>query len=126
MNKFKIKIQKMKKKLSFWELKYGVNNIKPYYLRKKIELYEEVDKMSHQEVGDKLSYAAGEIEKLKSGYYYYETSVDDEKKLLNVLRERIKSDNKDAKDELKRINNTDLVELGCSAEDRMSGGIEIS
>ena len=125
MNNFKKKIIRLKVKLSFLESKYGFEHIEIYNLRKKIELYEEVAKMSHQEIGDKLSYAAGEIEKLKSGFYYYETCVDYEKKLLNVLRERIKSDKKESTKHNKKENG-DLVEIGCSSKDTTTKGIEIS
>lgn len=122
MGKFEDKIRKMEDKLAYFEERYGYNNIKPFYLREKIEIYKNVATMSHEEVGEKLAYVAGEIEKLKSGYYHG-TYVDEEKKLLNILRERIKSDNKEKEAEFKRSQGS-LVEFGNS--DDFHGGMEIS
>ncbi len=76
--------------------------------------------MSREEIGNQLTRTAGEIEKLKSGYYYYETSVDDERKLLNVLREKIKLDKKDEVKNRKKENG-DLIEIGISADDNSKG-----
>lgn len=117
MNTFKTKIKKMEDKLAYLEFYYGYNNIKACDLRDKLEIYRQVDKMSREEIGNQLTRTAGEIEKLKSGYYYYATSVDDERKLLNVLREKIKSDKKDKTNEM----HGDLVEFGFSAEDNKGG-----
>lgn len=119
MNTFKTKIKKMEDKLAYLEFYYGYNNIKACDLRDKLKIYKEVDKMSREEIGNQLTRTAGEIEKLKSGYYYYATSVDDERKLLNVLREKIKSDKKDKTKEM----HGDLVEFGGSS-DGYGGGFE--
>ena len=120
MGKFEDKIKKMEDKLAYFEERYGYNNIKPYYLRKKIEIYKNVAALSHEELGKKLAYAAGEIEKLKSGYYK-SGYVDEEKKLLNVLREKIKSDNKQKKKNSKGAHGS-LVEFGYSND--YHGGME--
>lgn len=120
MGKFEDKIKKMEDKLAYFEERYGYNNIKPYYLRKKIEIYKNVAALSREEIGEKLTYVAGEIEKLKSGYYHG-TYVDEERKLLNVIREKIKSDNKQKKEEHKRGQGS-LVEFGYSND--YHGGME--
>jgi len=122
MGKFEAKIKKMEDKLAYLQHYYGYNDRKAQILREKLELYKIVEKMSHAQVGENITCAAGEIEKLKSGYYSSATSVDSAKKLLNVLRERIKSDKKDAEDERKKINNTDLDMLGCTIDDKKKGG----
>ena len=121
MNRFKYKIKHLQHKLSVLKTELPWTNVRIANLEKKLALYEKVAQMSHKEIGEQLTYAAGEIEKLKSGYYAYCTSVDAEKKLLNVLRERIKSDNKESVEERKRDKNTDLVEIGCSVDDQIGG-----
>ena len=124
MSKFKEKVEKMKFDLANIQFAYGYYSNKAVKLREKLEIYEKVVDLSYGEVGKSLAYVAGEIEKSKSGFYC-EAPVYESKKLLNVLRERIKADKKESTKNLKREHG-DLVEIGCSAEDRKSGGIEIS
>ena len=121
MSKFEEKIEKMQSHLANIQFINGYNSSRAVKLRKKLEIYQNVAKMSHEEIGEQLTYAAGEIAKLKSGYYGYYTSVDAEKKLLNVLRERIKLDNKESFEELKRVQNTDVIEIGCSVDGKKGG-----
>ena len=123
MGNFENKIKRMKTRLLFLQSKYGDNHIKVRLLVNKIDLYEKVAKMSHKELGEQLSYAAGEIAKLKTGYYNYATSVDKEKKLLNVLKERIMSDNEDLIEKRNNAKEGSLVEIGCSVDD-IAGGFE--
>ena len=115
MNDFTKKIIRLKVKLSFLESRPKVDNIRIYNLKKKLEIYEKVDEMSHKEVGEQLSYSAGEIEKLKSGYYNKKKVVDYENKLLVVLRERIKADKKEQLENLK-IKNDSLDKSKISDE----------
>jgi len=95
MSKFDVKIRDMEKRLAFFEFCYGYNCAKASKLRKKLEIYKQVAQMSHKEIGEQVSYSAGEIAKLKSGYYNQYTGVSAERRLLKVLTERIKADKKE-------------------------------
>ena len=124
MGKFEAKIKKMEDKLAYLQHYYGYNNRKLQILREKLELYKKVATLSYGEVGERLADVAGEIERSKYGFYY-EAPVDQSKKLLNILRERIKSDKTESIKNSKREHG-DLVEFGSSSENETTKGIEIS
>ena len=88
-------------------------------LRKKVALYEKVSKMSHAEIGTQLTHSAGEIQKLKSGYYGYNTSVDEDRKLVKVLTERIKAEKQERKKNKESAGS--IVEIGISTDDYDEG-----
>lgn len=122
MNKFEMKIEKMRTKLADLQFCYGYNNYRVCELRRKIKLYEEVAGMSHKEVGEQLAYSAGEVQKLKSGYYGKYTSVDQDRKLIKVLTERIKAEKQKEKKNNSN-NHGSIVEIGHSIDD-YHGGME--
>ena len=122
MNKFEEKFNKIEMKTAFLQHCYGYNDYRTLRLRKKLELYKKVMKMSHEEVANQLVYSAGEIQKFKSGYYNHNTGVDENRKLIKVLTERIKAENQEAKKTNKDSVGC-LVEIGSSF-DNSSGGME--
>jgi len=120
MNKFEMKIEKMRTKLADLQFCYGYNNYKVCELRRKIKLYEKVAGMSNVEVGEQLAHSAGEVQKLKSGYYGQYTSVDQDRKLIKVLTERKKAEKKEEKKN--NVNNCgSIIEIGHSIDDNNNG-----
>ena len=111
MNKFEQKIEKMEKNLADLQFFYGYNNYRALDLRKKLAMYKKVAQMSHKEVGEQLAYSAGEVQKFKSGYYGYNISVEEDRKLVRVLTERIKAEKQEQK------KNGTIVEDGSSTDD---------
>jgi len=124
MGKFEQKIKKMEQKLKILEIKYGSDSVKGCNLKDELEIYKKVAALSYGEIGESLAQVSGKIARSKYGFYC-ETPDYKSKKLLNVLRERIKSDKKESTKNSKREHG-DLVEFGCSSENETTKGIEIS
>lgn len=117
MNKFEEKFRKLEVKVARLQFFYGYNSYIASRLRKKLEIYKKVREMNHAEIGDQFAYSAAEIQKVKSGYYNKNTGVEENKKLIRVLTERIKADNYEKEHE----SICDLIEIGQSIDDINNG-----
>lgn len=114
MNDFDKKIIKMQSKLAYLEYVYGYNCNRATKLRDTLEMYKDVKKMSREEMCEEITYAAGEIAKLKTGYYSCHTGVSNERKLLKVLTEKIKAEKKEVSKNKFKSNPAFDIELGSS------------
>ena len=97
MDRFEAKLKKKKDELNLFVSYYGHNNYKAFSLSREIAMREKIVNMSNEEVKEQILIETDKIAKAKVGPKVDFDLIDRERKLIKILKERLKSDQKNKK-----------------------------